>query len=727
MIRYCTILLIFFLFTPATNLKSQTRFNTDSLKDLLHKASGKEKLELYYKLAFAYSFSNAKITLLYCDSALNLTLLEKYPKILTKIYIEKVWALKNLSRYNESVEIAKKNIKLAQTNSFDKYLAEAYQSLAIVQNRLGQRDSAILNYQKAIAIYDSLGNYKSMGVIFNNMGIVYKDKGLYIKAINIYTQGQKCYEKANDLSGCLFISNNIGQVYLDMGDYDKAMKYFVEANEYAKQNEDLYNIANTANNIGLVYYYQKNWTKALKYFNISLEISTKQNDEWGILHTQNNIADVYLETGNYELVFEYSSPAIELSKKTNDFWGLAIAYKNIGLVFLKQNNPQKAIEYMKKAMEAAIIEDDNSLLVTVYNAMYLIQKELRQFEKALASLEKSKQLNDSITRKENIERVTQIQTEYETEKKNFEIKSLKHQNELKQIQIRKEETYRNALLVTVFLLIVIAVLLFLRFSYKRKANRILRKQNNEIEAQARRLENLNEELQKTNATKDKLFSIIAHDLKGPFQSILGFSDFLSWKFDTMDDTKKKEMVKNILIASSEAYNLLENLLNWSRTQLEKINVSPENHKLSCVVNEVIGLNQTRIIGKEITVENRIDDNIEAFFDVNMIETVIRNVLNNSIKFCNKGDSIFFSAKTTDKKVWLTIKDTGVGMPPEKVRSLFEIGKIKSTRGTKNEKGTGLGLIICKEFIEANNGEIEVKSSEGNGFEFSFSIPKNLYE
>ncbi|MEN8249195.1 MAG: PAS domain-containing sensor histidine kinase [Bacteroidota bacterium] len=231
-------------------------------------------------------------------------------------------------------------------------------------------------------------------------------------------------------------------------------------------------------------------------------------------------------------------------------------------------------------------------------------------------------------------------------------------------------------------------------------------------------------LKDINDKKDKLFSIIAHDLRSPFNSLLGLSDLLLVSNKDDDKVKSEEYIKLINDISHRTLELLGNLLAWASSQSGLGKFSQQEVDIISLVNEVFNTTHPSAINKEIEIVNNIKTITTVYADRNMIKTVVRNIINNAIKFTKKGGSVKISAKKLieKKKLEISITDTGIGIPKEKQKDLFRIDKNISTRGTDNEVGTGLGLILCKEFVEKNNGEIKLESKAGKGTKISFTLP-----
>ncbi|MCD4772547.1 MAG: PAS domain S-box protein, partial [Bacteroidales bacterium] len=228
-----------------------------------------------------------------------------------------------------------------------------------------------------------------------------------------------------------------------------------------------------------------------------------------------------------------------------------------------------------------------------------------------------------------------------------------------------------------------------------------------------------EELHELNLTKDKFFSIIAHDLKNPFNVILGFSELLVNEYESLNSDEIYIMAQEIFEASNNSFELLENLLQWSRSQMNRINFEPDYFKLIDIVNTNLDLIKSKAKEKNIKIFSGILPNTTVYADKNMISTILRNLLTNALKFTEENGAVYIKARKLEDRVQINITDTGVGIREEDIDKLFKIDSNISTTGTANEKGTGLGLILCKEFVEKNNGTISVESTEGKGSTFTF--------
>ncbi len=234
----------------------------------------------------------------------------------------------------------------------------------------------------------------------------------------------------------------------------------------------------------------------------------------------------------------------------------------------------------------------------------------------------------------------------------------------------------------------------------------------------------NDDLKLANATKNRFLSLLAHDLKEPFRSVVHLSDLLNQNVEQLDQDQIKEFARHIHSSSNQTYNLLENLLEWPKSQQNKISFTPQSINLHSLVEETYGLISHSAASKSIAVEIDISEQINLRVDEDMFKTVIRNMLSNAIKFTDHNGQVKISALKEDGQLMIRISDSGIGMSEKTKNSLFKIDKIKSIPGTQGEKGTGFGLLLCKEFIDLHKGLIEVESQLGEGSTFIITLFEN---
>lgn len=233
------------------------------------------------------------------------------------------------------------------------------------------------------------------------------------------------------------------------------------------------------------------------------------------------------------------------------------------------------------------------------------------------------------------------------------------------------------------------------------------------------------QIQKLLDDKNKFFSIIAHDLRGPFNGIIGLSELLLEKDNHVDNDQINKFIQLIHQSSKNTYSLLENLLTWAQSQTDSIKFSPEKLEIISVTDKTINLLSNIANNKNITIQSKIENKQYVFADQNMLETIFRNLVSNALKFTKTDGEVVISMAIVKNQILFSIKDNGIGIPPDKMSNLFTINNKYSTLGTNDETGTGLGLMLCKEFVEKHGGKIWVESETGKGSDFKFTIPNHF--
>lgn len=236
-----------------------------------------------------------------------------------------------------------------------------------------------------------------------------------------------------------------------------------------------------------------------------------------------------------------------------------------------------------------------------------------------------------------------------------------------------------------------------------------------------------EELDRLNATKDRLFSLIGHDLRGPFMGLLGALELLRDSSGELDEATTRELVSNLYASAERTYNLVENLLEWSRSQRQAVQVNPRSLDVRELVQNSVQLFLAGARQKGVELKVTIPDQLQIYADRDTMASVIRNLVNNAIKFTGEGGTVLVSGAREDESVAITVEDTGTGIPPSEISHLFDFGRTSSRRGTGGEQGTGLGLVLAKEHVTRNGGSLSVESEEGRGSRFSLTLPAAPHE
>ncbi|MEM7381627.1 MAG: tetratricopeptide repeat-containing sensor histidine kinase, partial [Bacteroidota bacterium] len=531
-------------------------------------------------------------------------------------------------------------------------------------------------------------------------------------------------------------------------DYAKALTGYLDAIEKAEELENLEMLSILNENVANLYASQKDYTQALEFYKKVRKINNEIGDPVFAAETNSNLASLYADMDDLEYAMFYVNKSITTFEKERIMDWLAFAYETKGKVYLKQEKFKWALFWynqsdllhknldddrsrigllngmaeaylgqgkdsisQKHALEAFEISNRIKFLEgtqTCAKTLYKINKNKKDYATALTYHELYQKLSDTLSRNENKKSLTMLKTknEYELQKQ-----ALITENEK---ALAEQRQYVNAALCILLVFIVVTFLVH-------RGQKIQRKLNVELKTKQQKLKVRESELQDSNETKTKLFSIIGHDLRGPIGALQGLLKMFS-----DGEIKKSEFLDFIPKLNDDVdhiYFTLNNLLSWGHTQMNGAVTKPTVVALDSLVNENINLLSEIAKKKSIKVISKIPENTHTWSDTNQIDIVIRNLISNSLKFTPENGMVTIAAAEKTDHWEISVRDTGVGMDKITLDKLFSKNSNLTTYGTNNEKGTGLGLSLCKEMVEKNNGKIWVDSALRKGSTFFFTLPK----
>ncbi|MBN1925602.1 MAG: hypothetical protein JW798_07200, partial [Prolixibacteraceae bacterium] len=499
--------------------------------------------------------------------------------------------------------------------------------------------------------------------------------------------------REDDFEGYVNILHQLGDIYYGVGLFDQAEKYYlmVDSLKGDPAGWDYWRRTVIRNNFGLIALAQKDYGLALSKFTESLneipDPHVTYSDSLSLCYDQRMIASILFKKGQYEAALENAKASIHFSKLHQIDEHLFPTYILLIRLYIASGKTQEMHKEwceFKKEYEKKPLNLENKIAFTLINAD--VHNYLEEYEQTVSYLQSYKTLNDSLEAQLKTAAIVQLLTEKE---------------------FSKLETNYNQVKTTRFFLFVISGLLLISLVFL-----ILR---------WRKVLNLNRLLTDTIQTKDKLFSVISHDLKSPFNSLLGLSEVLVEKMKNSEFEQAEEFANNIFQKSSELFALIENLLNWSASQRKTLKFNFENVAIKPVIQQVIELYKVQAGHKKIALENKVIEDAVVEADSTSLVTIFSNLVSNAIKFTPENGLITIKTTSTHHHLEIEVMDTGMGIPHEKIPHLFSLAHNESAPGTNNEKGTGLGLLICKEFIEKNGGSINVSSQPGKGTTFTVRL------
>jgi signal transduction histidine kinase len=590
-------------------------------------------------------------------------------------------------------------------------------------NRYSSPSKAFEFGQKALEIAIRTENKIEEASLYNYMGIIKRNQYDYPEALNYFYQALNLSEEIDSKVEIGYALNNIGDIHNRKNEDSLAFSYFKKACKNFTIIKNDKGLAYCFTQISKLFEKNEEYDSALNYNYEALKIKKSINDMEGVANSYRNIGNIHLENDSFELARKLFLMALEIDSTLNNPASMINDYYLLGKLSNRLKLFKDAVKYLDLAKEEVDNVETKLIFKDTYRELSFAYKEMRDFKKAYENYVVFKELDDELRNEEKFKSQIQLSMQFEFDKE-------QEQKEIIANAIKRRQTIIRYLLISIILVVLIILsIIYKAYQLIHQSNRKLSAQNEIIIKQRNKLEEANNQLiisesviKKSNDTKDKFFSIIAHDLKAPFTSIIGYSNLLNNKYEEYDDERRKEFIKNVNTAAKNTFNLLQNLLEWARSQLDVMELKPVKQNINDLVNENIILLQNSANEKSISVSIDNEPNAVVNIDVNMINTVIRNLFSNAIKFTYPEGKIKILTRIRDKKVYVSVEDNGVGIKDKDIEKLFRIDRHFRSDGTKNEKGTGLGLILTKEFIDKNGGELFVKSKEGEGSTFSFSLP-----
>jgi len=612
-------------------------------------------------------------------------------------------------------------LKIIYSSAKDTSLAKSYIDIGMLYEPC-QPDSSEIYYQKALDLSEKLSSKKYIALSKNKIGNSYLFRADYGKAIEYYLASLKLYENMQDRHGTSRCYNNIGIVYMYQKNHERAIDYLETSLKIAQELNDKPLIASKYINLGYVYNDMKDYSKSQEYYYQALKLFEESGDRRGISTCYINIGVNHKALGNLELALEYYIKALEIKKELDEKKGLSIININIAEIKIEMKKYNEAVSYALTGLDIAKMYSALEIEKDAYKMLFTSSDSLRNYKDAYKYHKLYMQANDSIYNENSSRNINELLTQYGTDKKEKENEILKKESEIRLLELDRQTTFRNYLLVVTLLVIVLVVFAFYRLYLKRKAHGLLKIKNELIRKQKNELSMALNKLNELNATKDKFFSIIGHDLRTPFQAIIGFSELLKNEKGEFYTDRMRNIVNRIHNAGKNTSELLSNLLEWSRSQTGSIEYNPEKFLLKTIFDNEIDILIISASKKGISISVNSPGSMEVFADKNMVSTVIRNLISNAIKFTPENGNIRIYSEDKGEFIETTVADSGVGIDNNFLDKIFDIDFKTSTLGTNSETGTGLGLILCKEFIEKNNGNIFVQSVPGEGSSFIFTLP-----
>lgn len=663
--------------------KGDSTSKADSLEKLLQSANDSQRIELLIELSTLYQRNKPEKALNYLNQA--------------KTYAEKINSM---------------NGKAKVQMAFGEYLISK-----------GNYKDAFHRFSDALKLFESMGNYQKIGEAHLNIAVIYNRLGIYDQAVSSAGKALVIFDNQKDIQNLGKVYNLLGIIYDNTAQYPKSISYYLKSLEAFSVINNEQAVTNTYLNLSIVYYKTGRINDALQIMNKSIARAKEFKDDRLLSISYNNMALLYSNSKDYKLALEYNQKAIEIKRKLGDQRSIMISLINLAETYVQLNQVdiayQNAIEALKigKQMHARLEMKD------AYNVISKIQSKKGRYKEAFEAKEEYSLLVDSLFGEEQKQKIAMAQEKFELQKLESENTLLRQNNVINELKLEKTVFTRNFLIIGLLLTIILISMLVFQGFMRRKANTKLIDLNQQLVALNTRLSENELALKETNASKDQFFSIISHDLRNPLASMISFVRILRRDHDSLSPEEWESLVNEFDKTVTRTSNLLENLLMWSRSQTGRVVFKPEKICINTIINDCIDLYKTSASNKNITISTELPVRAFVNADVNMLETIFRNLVSNAMKFTPAEGIIQLGFTENNKMITLYVKDSGIGMPKDIKEKLFALGSHVSRVGTDNEKGSGLGLLLVKDFVEKHGGKIWVESQQALGTTFFFTLPK----
>lgn len=737
MYRHLVYWLIAFFFISWQSRATGSMDSLDSLDAQLANVSGKARVDLLNQLSETYKVRVPTKAAAYAEQAVALASQLHYDVGYATALNNAGECMLNEGGYKRAIALFEEARLISNAIHNQRILAMSLNRIGVVHYFWGNYDQALTYQQKAIVLLEVLNDKKELASALNSLGYIYGKKGLYHQALENHLKALKIREGINNKDEIAKSLNSIGDFYLRQQEYLKALDSYNRSYKISRTIQDRKGEAISLNKVGFVYGKRGNHQKALLHYYRALGINEELGQRKEIATSLQNIGQTHADLKEYRQALHYYQRAFAIYEKLGNTYDIGNTSNQIAGIYILQNNYRMALKYHKLAIQTAFASNSKPLLANAYKAAADTYLQMNDAERFTQLYKLYLPIQDSLELEENNRKIARLQEEYEEDKRKQELALINKEKRIQEMDLNRHKSIRDFLIVLASLTLILAGVLFSFYQLKRKShqqltrqNAIILQQNDELSQVNQTLQALNEkltkseaELRSSNETKDKFFSIISHDLRGPVATLTAFMSVLLRKMHTFTPEELSEIAISTENSLKNLSSLLNNLLQWSRAQMGNLHYTPEKLSLHDYVQQATALFDKEAATKHIRFISAVDSAVLVNADRNMLGFTLRNLASNAIKFTPYNGEIRISSVVKDEKyVEVAVADTGVGIAEENLQKLFKTNLSFTTRGTANEKGTGLGLLLCKEFVEKNGGSIQVESKTGQGTTFKFTLP-----
>ncbi|MCX7696321.1 MAG: tetratricopeptide repeat-containing sensor histidine kinase [Bacteroidales bacterium] len=611
---------------------------------------------------------------------------------------------------------------IRQSSVEDKFIKGlAWEEIGNIFFYLGFTDSAFKAYKKSFAYYLAENCYPCFASLALEVAKYKKRLADYPSALQFCLIAIQIAQQTNQIKiiGKSYVL--IGSIYLMQQKYQEALKFMQKAISIFNKDEFIKEKIMTYINIAGVYRTTGRIDDAFQTLQKSYEIASKNNFKREMAVILNNLADIHLELGKYDEAIRLLSTAFNFEE--HDAENSCIFHMNLGIAYMKKNQLYESEKHLLKSLEILFHLKNLNLLAKTYALLSDLYVLKHDYQKAYQYKNQQKKLEDSLCFEQNAQMLKATEEKFKIKELENENKLLRQQQLIDQMKSSSQE--KNFIMLVVLLFLALLALGFLIFlnRMQKKHELTLNKYNKELLEKNALLAKQKLDIAESILVRDKLFSIISHDLRNPMASLISFARIIRRDYQKLTPKELEVLVSEMEKVVNKMSDLLENLLLWYRTQGDKWISQPTVIHLQNIIQKVIEYYEKSFQLKNISVDITLDkEPTIVYADEKMLETILRNLVSNAIKYTPENGKVFISSTKHENEYIIQIQDTGIGMDQDKISEIMSNQPIESTPGTAGEKGSGLGLYIVKELIDKNKGRFWIESTLGKGTSFYFTLP-----
>jgi two-component system sensor histidine kinase/response regulator len=582
-------------------------------------------------------------------------------------------------------------------------------------SRLREQDNVVAARlaQEAMSIAEKNEYPPGVATALEHLGWINYRKGYYTEAFDLSTKALRIFESLHDQRSVARCLNNIAAVSYERKQYDEAIASFRRAWSISTQLKDNTTAIRSLNNIAFSFLGLKALDSARHYAQHAMDLSKAESSYFSAFSLR-ILGDIALEERNPHKALQYLQEGLLISESSLNYFLKASTLHRIGKAYVMMNQPERAIQVLEENLSLSEKHHFADELVRTHKLMAEIYEATDRPALALRHLNQYLTLQDSLTYQRNNEQIALLQARFESELQQSKIDLLTKDSQLKSEEINRQKAWIY-IYVGGFVFALVLLLVLYRSNIKFK------KVNTELETKNLAVIKQTRQLQGVGITKDKLLSIISHDLRSPLNGFRGLLTLFRNEQLTPEEMKKftQKLDQRLTVLNDD----LDNLLQWTQTQLHGLQIEKGRVAVQNLVNTILLLHQDHIQTKGIHVTNSIPDTVHVHADPNHLRIIIRNILNNAIKFTPADGQVSIRTQERDDRVTIYIQDSGIGMEQSEIDRLFNPSLHFSKVGTGNEKGLGVGLLLTKEFLDKNDADVSIVSKPGEGTTFALTFKR----